>query len=50
MISGTKKRFLGWIGYALKRRQIEIPEDVDIAEWDVSSWFPKADAGDKSRE
>jgi hypothetical protein len=50
MITGTKKRFLGWIGYGLKRRQIEIPEDVDRAEWEVCSWFPKADASDRSRE
>ncbi len=50
IVSGTKKRFLGWIGYGLKRRLIEIPEDVDRAEWDVSSWFSKADAGDRPRE
>jgi hypothetical protein len=50
IISGTKKRFLGWIGYGLKRRQIEIPEDVERAEWDVSSWFSEVHPGDRSRE
>jgi hypothetical protein len=26
LVSGTKKRFLGWIGHALKRGRIHIPE------------------------
>jgi hypothetical protein len=26
VVTGTKKRFLGWIGGALKRRRIQIPE------------------------
>lgn len=40
IVNGTKKRFLGWIGYGLKRRRIEIPQTlVEKAGWDVSTWF-----------
>jgi hypothetical protein len=50
IVSGTKKRFLGWIGCGIRRRQIEIPDDIERAEWDVSSWFFEVSAGDRPRE
>jgi hypothetical protein len=36
---GTKKRFLGWIGHALKRGAIRIPEHVQSALWQVRAGF-----------
>lgn len=39
IVNGTKKRFLGWIGYGLKRRRIEIPQSLERAEWKVSTSF-----------
>lgn len=35
LVKGTKKRFLGWIGHALKRGAIHIPEDGRSAAWNV---------------
>lgn len=39
MVKGTKKRFLGWIGHALKRGTIRIPEDGRTPSWEVPSKF-----------
>ena len=36
---GTKKRFLGWIGHALKRGAIRIPEHGQSALWQVTAGF-----------
>jgi hypothetical protein len=36
---GTKKRFLGWIGHALKRGDIRIPEHGQPALWQVPAGF-----------
>ena len=36
---GTKKRFLGWIGHALKRGAIRIPEHGEPALWQVPAGF-----------
>lgn len=37
IVKGTKKRFLGWIGHALKRGSIRIPERQRQTEWRVHS-------------
>lgn len=37
MVKGTKKRFLGWIGHALKRGSIRIPEGHQQTDWRVHS-------------
>ena len=39
MISGTKRRFLGWMGHALKRQAIHIPS-VSTRTWELPEWFP----------
>ena len=39
LVSGTKKRFLGWFGHAIKRGQISIPDDVEVAHWKVPAHF-----------
>ena len=39
VVKGTKKRFLGWIGHALKRDAIRIPESCQSALWQVPTWF-----------
>ena len=39
VVKGTKKRFLGWIGHALKRGAIRIPESCQSALWQVPTWF-----------
>ena len=36
---GTKKRFLGWIGHALKSRAIKIPEHGQPAPWQMPISF-----------
>jgi len=36
---GTKKRFLGWIGHALKRGSIRIPDHGQSAPWQVPAGF-----------
>jgi hypothetical protein len=36
---GTKKRFLGWIGHALKRGAIRIPEHGQSGLWQVPAGF-----------
>jgi hypothetical protein len=36
---GTKKRFLGWIGHALKRGDIKIPDHGQSAPWQVPVGF-----------
>jgi hypothetical protein len=45
VVKGTKKRFLGWMGHALKRGAIKIPEDGQHSQWHVpiscSSWLQK---------
>ncbi|MCZ2154476.1 MAG: hypothetical protein LC114_11350 [Bryobacterales bacterium] len=35
IVKGTKKRFLGWIGHALKRGQIRIPDQQRPSNWQV---------------
>ena len=35
LVKGTKKRFLGWIGHALKRGLLRIPQDGDSGHWQV---------------
>ena len=39
MVRGTKKRFLGWIGHALKRGEIRIPDEGQVASWQVPVSF-----------
>jgi hypothetical protein len=39
VVKGTKKRFLGWIGHALKRGVVRIPEHGQSALWQVPTWF-----------
>ncbi len=39
LVKGTKKRLLGWIGHALKRRVIVIPESGQAASWQVPTSF-----------
>jgi len=39
LVKGTKKRFLGWIGHALKRGVIRIPPDQGCPTWQVASEF-----------
>jgi len=39
VVKGTKKRFLGWIGHALKRGAVRIPEHGQAALWQVPTWF-----------
>lgn len=39
LVKGTKKRFLGWIGHALKRGAIRIPADQGCPSWQVTSDF-----------
>ena len=39
LVKGTKKRFLGWIGHALKRDRIMIPHDGLVSPWRVQSSF-----------
>jgi hypothetical protein len=39
LVKGTKKRFLGWIGHALKRRVIVIPHDGQASLWQVPTSF-----------
>lgn len=42
LVLGTKKRFLGWIGHALKCGRISIPDGNDTVPWRVPSEFPIA--------
>ncbi len=39
LVKGTKKRFLGWIGHALKRGAIRISPDQGCPTWQVMSGF-----------
>jgi hypothetical protein len=39
VVKGTKKRFLGWMGHALKRGAIRIPEHGQSVLWQVPVWF-----------
>jgi hypothetical protein len=39
LVKGTKKRFLGWIGHALKRGAIQIPPDSQASLWNVPTSF-----------
>lgn len=38
-VKGTKKRFLGWMGHALKHGAIKIPEDTQLSPWHVPVSF-----------
>ena len=40
LVKGTKKRFLGWIGHALKRGAIRIPDDGQTLLWQAPVGFP----------
>ena len=39
LVSGTKKRFLAWLGHAIKRGQISIPAGAEVAQWSVPAHF-----------
>jgi hypothetical protein len=39
LVKRTKKRFLGWIGHALKRYAIVIPDVVQASPWQVPARF-----------
>ena len=39
VVKGTKKRFLGWIGHALKRGAVRIPGHGQSGLWQVPTWF-----------
>jgi len=39
LVNGTKKRFLGWIGHALKRGVIQIPRHDAATSWRPPNWF-----------
>ena len=39
LVRGTKKRFLGWIGHALKHGRIEIPDEVGAVRWPRQATF-----------
>lgn len=39
LVSGTKKRFLAWIGQGLKRRQIEVADGLETPLWNIPSGF-----------
>ena len=39
LVKGTKKRFLGWIGHALKRGAIRIPDDGQTLLWHAPVGF-----------
>jgi hypothetical protein len=39
LVKGTKKRFLGWIGHALKRGAIRIPDDSQTLLWQAPVGF-----------
>ena len=39
LVKGTKKRFLAWIGHALKRGVIRIPDHREVSPWQVTSSF-----------
>lgn len=43
LVSGAKKRFLGWIGHGLKRRQIEVPDGPEIPLWNIPRRFDLPD-------
>jgi hypothetical protein len=38
-VKGTKKRFLGWIGHALKRGVINIPHYTQATPWKVPTGY-----------
>lgn len=40
LVKGTKKRFLGWIGHALKSGGIQIPDDGQTIPWQAPVGFP----------
>jgi hypothetical protein len=39
VVNGTQKRFLAWIGHALKRGRISIPDGNDSAPWQAPAGF-----------
>ena len=47
LVSGTKKRFLGWIGHGLKRGLIRIPESRETNSWHLPTNFEVSRAGSK---
>ena len=50
VVKGTKKRFLGWMGHALKRGAIRIPEHGQPAPWQVPSSRFSAGACQKTED
>jgi hypothetical protein len=47
LVSGTKKRFLAWIGQGLKRCQIDIPDGLETPAWNIPTRFdPPEEAAD----
>lgn len=48
LVSGTKKRFLAWLGHAIKRGQISIPDGAEVAQWSVPAHFSAAAEGEPS--
>jgi len=50
LVSGTKKRFLGWIGHAIKRGHIRIPDGVDVAHWKIPARFSAVGEEETGRE
>lgn len=45
LVTGTKKRFLGWIGHALKWKRISIPAEYEATAWKMSSDFDATGGG-----
>ena len=50
LVSGTKKRFLGWIGHAIKRGHLRIPDGVDVAQWKIPAQFSAVGEEETGRE
>lgn len=40
LVTGTKKRFLGWIGHGLRRNRIHVPDSEESTSWGVPAGFP----------
>ncbi len=49
LVKGTKKRFLAWIGHGLKRRQVQIPDDLETPLWTIPARFnPREETADQA--
>jgi hypothetical protein len=49
LVSGTKKRFLGWIGHAIRHGHISIPAADEVAHWNVPRHFSVVAVEEKGR-